>query len=173
VGGAAEPARRPALSPPIEIARGLAALGVLLFHAYILVVGFDQDLSFFGGNAPRLFAEMPTPYLAGYVLFGFAFFRIPLLFVLSGYCVHLARAAAGPGGLDARRFLARRLLRLYPLYLAVVVSLFVLFGPLLGQHEKHGVNGTNLLGHLFFWHYAGPAAALSTGTTLLFFTIAP
>lgn len=107
----------------IDVLRGIAALGVALFHVRAeLWVGWtaiqanpesytpvDQALSWLG---------IPLRFLGAGVL---------LFFVISGYCIHGPQA--GGGGRkklttekpEWRRFYVRRFLRIYPPYLAVLV----------------------------------------------------
>lgn len=109
----------------IDILRGLAALGVTLFHARVAWwVGWREiqanpgDYSAFDRAVAWL--SVPTPFLGSCVM---------LFFVISGFCVH---RPLSEGGLDAGRYFARRLLRIYPPYLAAA-ALSVWLSTRLGE----------------------------------------
>ncbi len=93
------------LSTVLEIARGLAAAWVFLYHIRMgLTPGFV-----------RQFAE------AG-------FLGVPAFFVVSGYCMMASSQATVTRGQTAASFLARRLRRIYPpLWFSVVVALAMPF----------------------------------------------
>lgn len=95
----------------IDILRGLAALGVALFHARVAWwVGWREiqanpgDYSAF--DRAMAWLSVPTPFLGSCVM---------LFFVISGFCVH---RPLSEGDLGVTRYFARRLLRIYPPYLA-------------------------------------------------------
>lgn len=95
----------------IDILRGVAALGVTLFHARVAWwVGWREiqanpgDYSAF--DRAMAWLSVPTPFLGSFVM---------LFFVISGFCVHRPSSA---GGLHAGSYFSRRLLRIYPPYLA-------------------------------------------------------
>jgi peptidoglycan/LPS O-acetylase OafA/YrhL len=85
--------------------RGVAAIAVVMFHA----------ASFFGALRP------PSAYLA-----------VDFFFALSGFVLGYAYDRRLAGGMSAVNFMLRRLIRLYPLYIAgtcltFVASLIALF----------------------------------------------
>ena len=93
--------------PPLTALRFLAAAWVFGFHLY----------RWHGGEAPAVLDRLLN---AGTV--GMAFF-----FVLSGFI--LSRASEGSNPLDAYRvYGARRIARIYPLYLVVMVASWMLVG---------------------------------------------
>lgn len=104
----------------VDALRGLAALSVALYHVRTeLWVGWteirahpgvyslaDQSLAFLG---------VPMRFMGAGVL---------LFFVISGFCIHGPQACqdmAGQHRVDWPRFMVRRLLRIYPPYLAAVI----------------------------------------------------
>ena len=98
-------------SARIESLRALAALGVLLGHAY----GWSH-------NWRGVYATFPGRVLLSG---GFGVF---LFFALSGYLLFLpfARAAFGPAeGIDLRRYAVNRALRILPLYYVVIGTYLV------------------------------------------------
>jgi peptidoglycan/LPS O-acetylase OafA/YrhL len=114
-------------SPPgnlvvIDYLRGLAALGVTLFHARVtLWVGWREirahPESYDALERATAWLSAPAPFLGSLVM---------LFFVISGFCVHLPEAhAARPRALPG--YFARRFFRIYPPYLAaVMLSVMVL-----------------------------------------------
>jgi peptidoglycan/LPS O-acetylase OafA/YrhL len=112
----------------ISYLRGLAALGVVLYHVRIdLWVGFNalKDEPHLGGAFDRIVAwlSLPTIFMGSGVM---------LFFVISGFCIHAPYA--GPKGkkLDLQEYAVRRLFRIYPPYLvAILVAFFV---QLVGHH---------------------------------------
>ena len=99
----------------ISYLRGLAALGVVLYHVRIdLWVGFNAHV---GGAFDRAVAwlSLPTIFMGSGVM---------LFFVISGFCIHAPYA--GPKGkrLDLPEYAVRRLFRIYPPYLAAILFAF-------------------------------------------------
>jgi peptidoglycan/LPS O-acetylase OafA/YrhL len=137
----------------IDVLRGIAACAVMAFHANVF---FWRGAG--GTSLTRL-------------LFGYGFLGVPLFFIISGFCIHLPYAASDRP-LDARAFTIRRLFRIYPPYLVVVV-LCTLIGF---THARMFGTATeaswrNFLGHLFFWHYFVPRSAPGTGLSPVFWSI--
>jgi peptidoglycan/LPS O-acetylase OafA/YrhL len=99
----------------ISYLRGLAALGVVLYHVRIdLWVGFNAHA---GGALDRAVAwlSLPTIFMGSGVM---------LFFVISGFCIHAPYA--GPKGkqLDLREYAVRRAFRIYPPYLVAILAAF-------------------------------------------------
>lgn len=106
--------RRPHLES-ITILRGLAALGVVLFHVRIFLwVGWNEIR-----NNPHEYSALerlvswlsiPTPFLGEGVL---------LFFVISGFCIHYPQAGQSEK-LDLQNYFCRRFFRIYPPFVAAV-----------------------------------------------------
>lgn len=114
-------------SARIEALRALAALSVVLSHAFVFSYGLGPQLTNTFGH--RVLVE------AGFG--GVSFF-----FVLSGYLLFwpFARGAFGDGGeVRVRRYAANRIVRILPLYYFIVALLLV------AQHDGGSWND--------WWHY--------------------
>jgi peptidoglycan/LPS O-acetylase OafA/YrhL len=112
----------------ISYLRGLAALGVVIYHVRIdLWVGFNAIMSGAKGSGAfdRLTAwlSLPTIFMGSGVM---------LFFVISGFCIHAPYA--GPRGkkLNLPEYGVRRLFRIYPPYLAAI--LFAFGAQAIGYH---------------------------------------
>ena len=104
----ARPARR---LQSIDFLRGLAALAVVAHHAM--------------SYGPALVAP-PLWFAAIAAIFAQGLLGVPLFFVISGFCIHLNRAKAAAAkqvapSLSWQQFWYRRLHRLYPPYLVVLI----------------------------------------------------
>ena len=114
-GQAAQNSTMRAHLPALDGVRGLAILLVLVAH-----------LTLWGNSTPDQASRFVT-------LLGFS--GVDLFFVLSGFLItRLLWSGREPGGLQ--RFWIRRILRIWPLYLAALVGLFVVLPVLkgLGQY---------------------------------------
>jgi len=136
-GAAAPSTRTPARSPsyPLGWLRGVAALSVVLFHAYQ-----------YQRSAPGW--EWPMSGVGHQLMTGTDLF-VDMFFVLSGVVLWLpiARAAAtGETGRTGRLLLYRRLARLLPLYLVVVLLVWAWTNPTFPGHWR------DLALHLTFTH---------------------
>jgi peptidoglycan/LPS O-acetylase OafA/YrhL len=123
----------------ISYLRGLAALGVVLYHVRVdLWVGFDvlNKHPELGGPFDHLIGwlSLPTLFMSSGVM---------LFFVISGFCIHYPYG--GPKGkrLDLEEYVVRRFFRIYPPYLVAV--LFAFFAQWLGYHFGFltGLDGAN------------------------------
>jgi peptidoglycan/LPS O-acetylase OafA/YrhL len=99
----------------IDFLRGLAAVGIVLYHVRVdLWVGWveisthPESFSIFDRAAALL--SIPLPFLRSAVM---------LFFLVSGFCVHYPYAASGRL-FELKPYSIRRFLRIYPPYLAVV-----------------------------------------------------
>lgn len=102
--------------PAIDYLRGLAALGVVVFHARVaLWVGWReiqaQPQNFSALDRAAAWLSLPAPFLGALVM---------LFFVVSGFCVHLPQARVRDK-LEPRAYVARRFFRIYPPYFAALV----------------------------------------------------
>jgi len=118
--------------PAIDVLRGVAALGVAWFHSRVdLWVGFkaiQADPGAYSGFDRGLsFLSLPVSQMGSMVM---------LFFVLSGFCIHLPVASKGLPP-NWRAYAVRRLLRIYPAYLAVLLFSFLatlIFFKQVGDH---------------------------------------
>ena len=113
------PPSTPKARPHVEsvtILRGLAALGVMIFHVRIFLwTGWsnirnnpDQFSPF---DRAAAWLSLPAPLLGECVL---------LFFVISGFCIHYPMAGSS-SRLDLKKYAARRFMRIYPPYFAAVL----------------------------------------------------
>ncbi|MCM3870749.1 MAG: acyltransferase [Pyrinomonadaceae bacterium] len=100
----------------IDALRGIAALGVVLYHAV------SQTAS----SVPNNLFQYPVRLIQ--FLSSFGYIGVFLFFVISGFCIHLQwarnRAAGQPRQIKFVEFWKRRLRRLYPPYL-ITLALFL------------------------------------------------
>lgn len=136
----------------IDIWRAVAALGVFLYHNHMgYVLSQATGLSFF--RAIDVFG-------AGYA--------VPLFFLLSGYCIHIAniKFLRSNSALPLKHYYKRRFLRIYPPYLiALLFSFFVLYLTVPG----YKLDVYDLLAHAFLLH--GFTAAYFNTINVVLWTI--
>jgi peptidoglycan/LPS O-acetylase OafA/YrhL len=117
----------------IDALRGIAALGVVLYHAVLQTPN----------PVPNNFLSWPVKLLQFVTSFGYI--GVFLFFVISGFCIHLqwakSRAAGKPADIKFGSFWRRRIRRLYPPYL-IAFALFLMMAAL-----STGINVT----HFFFY----------------------
>ena len=115
----------------IDALRGMAALGVVLYHA----VSRTQNA------VPHNFFQWPVKLMQ--FLSSFGYIGVFLFFVISGFCIHLQWAKSRAGGkekpIQFGSFWRRRIRRLYPPYL-MAFALFMLMAAL-----STGINVTHFL----------------------------
>lgn len=113
----------------IDALRGIAALGVVLYHAV------HQT----GGAVPDNFFRYPVRMIQ--FLASFGYIGVFLFFVISGFCIHLqwakARAAGQNHQIKFGAFWKRRLRRLYPPYLIALVIFLGLTAVTAGIDVTH------------------------------------
>jgi len=109
--------------------RGIAALGVVLYHAV------HQT----GGAVPDNLFRFPVRFIQ--FLASFGYIGVFLFFVISGFCIHLQWAKARAAGQDHQvkfgAFWKRRLRRLYPPYLIALVIFLGLTAATAGIDVTH------------------------------------
>ena len=136
----------------IDALRGIAALGVVLYHAVMQTTK----------AVPNNLFRWPVKLLQFVSSFGYI--GVFLFFVISGFCIHLqwakARAAQEQQGIQFGSFWRRRLRRLYPPYL-IAFALFMLMAAL-----TTGINITHffiydVVMHLLMLHNLDPNTCYS------------
>lgn len=115
----------------IQALRGIAALFVLALH----VIFFSQS-EYYGVPLRSQIANDVAHYMG---------FGVDIFFIISGFVMH-ATTGHARGGLDARRFIVSRIVRIYPLYWVLSLPLITWF--LL----KHGVNRDLIMSMLLLPH---------------------
>jgi len=131
----------------IDALRGIAALGVVLYHA------IEQGDKWLPQN---LFAY---PVRALQFISSFGYIGVFLFFVISGFCIHLQWAKARAAGVepDIRfgPFWKRRLRRLYPPYL-IALALFLIVAVSHGEVKFTSFFFYDLGMHLLMLHNLDP-----------------
>src|SRR5688500_16773325 len=140
----------PNLSPrlrSIDALRGIAALGVVLYHA------IERGPSALPNNL------FDYPVRALQFISSFGYIGVFLFFVISGFCIHLQWAKARATGVepDIRfgPFWKRRLRRLYPPYIIALV-LFLLVAYSYGEISLTHFFFYDLVMHLLMLHNLDP-----------------
>ena len=97
--------------PELDVLRFFAFLGVFIFHAAPRTMDFYDRAGY-----PHWLSSLLIP------TFGAGAYGVDLFFALSAYLITslLLRERAATGALDLRGFYLRRILRIWPLYLAFV-----------------------------------------------------
>ena len=102
----------------IDALRGVAALGVVLYHAIMQMASTVPDNLF----------KWPVQLIQ--FLSSFGYIGVFLFFVISGFCIHLqwarARAAGKPHQIKFGSFWKRRIRRLYPPYIFALALFFLM-----------------------------------------------
>ena len=136
----------------IDALRGIAALGVVLYHAVIQTTN----------AVPNNLFRWPVKLLQFVSSFGYI--GVFLFFVISGFCIHLqwakSRATQQPQSIQFGSFWRRRIRRLYPPYL-IAFALFMLMAAL-----TTGINVTHffvydVVMHLLMLHNLDPYTCYS------------
>jgi peptidoglycan/LPS O-acetylase OafA/YrhL len=137
--------------PELDALRFFAFLGVFIFHAAPRTVEFYSAAGF-PARLGRLMISV----------FGAGAYGVDLFFALSAYLITslLLRERAATGALDLRGFYVRRILRIWPLYLAFVAFAAVMAVAIPEQHlPLRYVAGFSLLsGNWVYVFYGLPAS---------------
>jgi peptidoglycan/LPS O-acetylase OafA/YrhL len=113
----------------IDALRGIAALGVVLYHAVHQTANATPDNLF----------KWPVKLIQ--LLSSFGYVGVFLFFVISGFCIHLqwarARAAGETQSIEFGSFWRRRIRRLYPPYLIAIAFFLGLTALTAGLDVTH------------------------------------
>ena len=136
----------------LDLFRGVAIACVFLLHAF--EAAFGRATLPWRGWLPD-FSPSPehTPILFLYPL-TLGGWGVPLFFVISGFCIHLSANRQPEGGL--RGFFSRRLFRIYPPYV-VVLLFFALVWPATRTSLHSDWGRTQIVSHLLLVHNFGNA----------------
>ena len=132
--------------------RFFAFLGVFVFHAAPRTMDFYDRAGY-----PHWLSSLLIP------TFGAGAYGVDLFFALSAYLITsalLLRERAATGALDLRGFYLRRILRIWPLYLAFVAFAAIFAALVPGQHlpMKYVVGYSLLAGNWIYAFYGLPAS---------------
>lgn len=121
----------------IDMLRGVAALGVVLYHAHAA-------------------ARHPPGYLVPlWAVASYGFIGVWIFFVISGFCIHLrwakAMAAGEPARVEFIRFWKKRIVRLYPAYLTAFLIYLAMEGSF-GRLRAGPGFAYDVVMHLFLVH---------------------
>jgi peptidoglycan/LPS O-acetylase OafA/YrhL len=149
---AAAPARAERFyRPELDALRFFAFLGVFIFHAAPRTMDFYNAAGY-----PHWLSSLLIP------IFGAGAYGVDLFFALSAYLITslLLRERAATGVLDLRGFYVRRILRIWPLYLAFVAFAAVTAKVLPGQvlPMRYVVGYSLLAGNWIYVFYGLPAS---------------
>jgi peptidoglycan/LPS O-acetylase OafA/YrhL len=120
-------------SATINYLRGLASLGVVIYHVREdLWIGWNAIWSFPSATVldkTVALLSIPAPFLGSGVI---------LFFLLSGFCIALPYVGNNGRSLDLKEYAIRRFFRIYPPYLSAIVLTFII--ELVLQH----IQGTDI-----------------------------
>jgi len=137
--------------PELDVLRFFAFLGVFIFHAAPRTIDFYDRAGY-----PHWLSGLLIP------AFGAGAYGVDLFFALSAYLITslLLRERNTTGALDLRGFYLRRILRIWPLYLAFVAfaAVFALLVP--GEHlpMRYVVGYSLLAGNWIYVFYGLPTS---------------
>jgi exopolysaccharide production protein ExoZ len=94
----------------LQVFRGLACLAVVIYHAAI-------STSAFVGPVPSTAAA----------IFGQGYLGVDFFFVLSGFIIMYAHSSDGHSVDSTRRYIYKRLVRIFPVYLPVALAMIALY----------------------------------------------
>ena len=142
---------------PIEGLRGVAVLGVIAFHYWVLRNGFDDPWIAFVN------AWQPLKVVVAHGSLG-----VDLFFLVTGFLLTLPwlrHALEGRPAPSTRDFYVRRVRRIVPAYYVQLAVLFGVFVPvILGTDfwmRNLGFLAYNIPAHLTFMHYTTPISSAS------------
>ncbi|HEV8181053.1 MAG TPA: acyltransferase [Candidatus Angelobacter sp.] len=149
---AAAPARAERFyRPELDALRFFAFLGVFIFHAAPRTMDFYNAAGY-----PHWLSSLLIS------IFGAGAYGVDLFFALSAYLITslLLRERAATGALDLRGFYLRRILRIWPLYLAFVAFAAIFAALVPGQPlpMKYVVGYSLLAGNWIYAFYGLPAS---------------
>jgi len=149
---AASPARAERFyRPELDALRFFAFLGVFIFHAAPRTMEFYNAAGY-----PHWLSSLLIP------TFGAGAYGVDLFFALSAYLITslLLQERAATGALDLRGFYVRRILRIWPLYLAFVAFAAITAKMLPGQvlPMRYVVGYSLLAGNWIYVFYGLPAS---------------
>src|SRR5882724_531389 len=137
--------------PELDVLRFFAFLGVFIFHAAPRTMDFYNAAGY-----PHWLSRSLIP------TFGAGAYGVDLFFALSAYLITslLLRERATTGVLDLRGFYLRRILRIWPLYLAFVAFAAIFAVLISGQHlpMRYVVGYSLLAGNWIYVFYGLPAS---------------
>jgi peptidoglycan/LPS O-acetylase OafA/YrhL len=137
--------------PELDVLRFFAFLGVFIFHAAPRTMDFYNAAGY-----PHWLSRLLIP------MFGAGAYGVDLFFALSAYLITilLLRERAATGILDLRGFYLRRILRIWPLYLAFVAFAAIVGALIPEQHlpMRYVVGYSLLAGNWIYVFYGLPAS---------------
>jgi peptidoglycan/LPS O-acetylase OafA/YrhL len=137
--------------PELDVLRFFAFLGVFIFHAAPRTMDFYDRAAY-----PHWLSSLLIP------IFGAGAYGVDLFFALSAYLITslLLRERATTGALDLRGFYFRRILRIWPLYLAFVAfaAAFAVLVPGQNLPMRYVVGYSLLAGNWVYVFYGLPAS---------------
>src|SRR6185312_6201578 len=139
--------------PELDVLRFFAFLGVFIFHAAPRTMDFYNAAGY-----PHWLSSLLIP------TFGAGAYGVDLFFALSAYLITslLLRERAATGALDLRGFYIRRILRIWPLYLAFVAFATVFAALVPDQHlPMRYVVGYSLLAGNWIYVFNGLPASFA------------
>ena len=137
--------------PELDALRFFAFLGVFIFHAAPRTMDFYNAAGY-----PHWLSSLLIP------MFGAGAYGVDLFFALSAYLITslLLHERAATGALDLRGFYIRRILRIWPLYLAFVAFAAITAKVLPGQvlPMRYVIGYSLLAGNWIYVFYGLPAS---------------
>jgi peptidoglycan/LPS O-acetylase OafA/YrhL len=137
--------------PELDVLRFFAFLGVFIFHAAPRTMDFYNAAGY-----PQWLSRLLIP------TFGAGAYGVDLFFALSAYLITslLLRERITTGALDLRGFYLRRILRIWPLYLAFVAfaAMFATLVPGQNLPMRYVVGYSLLAGNWIYVFYGLPAS---------------